>query len=400
MKVESYDSIASLLESEEGFRVRIKGRAVASQEGCCVIQDHTAWVQAEIAMTLPIGSWVKIEGIWDGKQIHHTVIQSVSEPASNFPPTNGEWEWGKSRHHDNLRIRHTIIQEIRNFFYRHDFLEVETPAIVKSPGLEPHLDAFELIQSGTVYYLNTSPEYHMKRLLVSGLPRIYQICKSFRYGEKGPLHEPEFTMLEWYRSYADWNDIMYDTEELVAHVARAINKGSTVIPGRNQPVDVRPPWQRLSMADAFQTYAQKDIFRLNEEEFYRTLVEEVEPQLGLHSPVFLTHYPATMASLARIDPDNPQVAKRFEAYVDGTELCNGFDELIDPIEQKNRFQNEIKARRKLKKKLYPMDERFITALQEGMPPSSGNALGLDRLVMLLIGEQRIEEVMAFPASRV
>ncbi len=269
--------------------------------------------------------------------------------------------------------------------------------MVACPGLELNLDAFEVKRDGPARFLNTSPEFHMKRLLVAGLPRIYQICKCFRRDEQGALHGAEFTMVEWYRCLADWNDVMRDTEELVIAAARAVNKGSTHIRGRSALIDLAPPWERMTVAEAFDRYAAKSADRLveDEERFYRVLVEEVEPQLGRRKPVFLTHYPARMASLSRLSAQDPRVAERFEAYIDGIELCNGFSELTDPAQQRERFQEIKRARQAIGKVEYPLDERFIQALQQGMPPCGGNALGLDRLIMLVLGASRIDEVTAF-----
>lgn len=269
--------------------------------------------------------------------------------------------------------------------------------MVASPGLELHLDAFEVKADGPARFLNTSPEFHMKRLLVAGLTRIYQICKCFRRDERGALHGAEFTMVEWYRGFADWRDVMRDTEALTAAAARVVNSGSTVIRGRSGLIDLAPPWERLSVAEAFERYAAEDAQQLvdDEERFYRVLVDEVEPQLGRHKPVFLTHYPARMASLARLNARDPRVAERFEAYIDGIELCNGFSELTDPEQQRARFKEVNRERRAIGKTEYPLDKRFISALERGMPDCSGNALGLDRLIMLILGSSGIDDVMAF-----
>ena len=300
-----------------------------------------------------------------------------------------------------LRGRHAMLRAVREFFDGRGFLEVETPVMVPSPGVEPHLDAFEVAGSAAPRWLSTSPEYQMKRLLGAGLPRLYQICKCFRRDEQGTLHEPEFTMLEWYRSPAGVEEMMRDTEELAAHAARSVLGGSTVIPGRGRPLDLSPPWRRLTVAEAFRQYAGANAIELagDEAAFYRVLIEKVEPRLGREAPVFLTEYPAQMASLARLSPENPAVAERFEAYLDGVELCNGFGELTDPAEQRRRMLADQEARRRLGKPAYPIDEKFLRALELGLPPSGGNALGLDRLVMLVLGAQSIQEVMAIPSGR-
>lgn len=290
---------------------------------------------------------------------------------------------------------------IRDRFDADGFVEVETPQLVRSPGLEVHIEALRVEGAGERRYLHPSPEYHMKRLLAAGLPRIYQLCKCFRRGELGSLHQPEFTMLEWYRTDAGSAEMMADTERLVADAAAAIH-GSTRIPGIDGEVDVTPPWPRLTVAQAFARHASIPLAEAlaDEERFFLALVDEIEPHLGRGRPVFLTAYPAQMASLARLDPEHPSVADRFEAYVDGVELCNGFGELVDAAEQRRRLQAERATRRERGLPDHPIDERFLAALEEGVPPSGGNALGVDRLLMLLLGERDIARVVAFADERV
>jgi lysyl-tRNA synthetase class 2 len=310
-------------------------------------------------------------------------------------------DFGPSATRTALEQRHLILRAIRSFFEREGFTEVETPAVVRSPGLELHLDALEVLGGGGPRWLHTSPEYHMKRLLAAGMPRIYQLCKAYRRGERGTLHQPEFTLLEWYRTPAGHEDVMGDTEALVTHAAREL-LGSTRIPGLRSEVDVSPPWERLSVREAFERYAHASADELlrDEEAFYRTLIEKVEPQLGRGKPTFLTRYPASMASLARLCPDDLSVAERFEAYVDGVELCNGFGELTDAVEQRRRFETDRATRARLGKAAYPIDERLLSALEHGLPEAGGNALGVDRLVMLLTGAKDIANVVAFSAERV
>jgi lysyl-tRNA synthetase class 2 len=230
---------------------------------------------------------------------------------------------------------------------------------------------------------------------------VYQLGKAFRRGERGRLHEPEFTMLEWYRTFADAEQMMQDTQQLVAAAAHALC-GATMLPGIEGPVDVTPPWECIRVEDAFQRYAGVALESVlpDEDEFYRVLATRIEPQLGRGRAVFLTDYPAPFASLSRLSPSDPRFAERFEAYLDGVELCNGFSELIDPVEQRQRLERDREQREKLGRSVYPIDERFIAALQDGIPPSGGNALGFDRLLMLLTGTKTIDEVMAFPVSRV
>lgn len=301
---------------------------------------------------------------------------------------------------ERLAHRHRILQLTRACFDQAGFIEVETPSVVPSPGLDFHLDAFEVVDSRAARFLTTSPEYQMKRLLASGMGAIYQLCHCFRRDEDGHNHQPEFTMLEWYRTRAGSAELMVDTEQLVAMLATRLH-GRSAITRQGRTIDLAPPWPRITVADAFVRYAQTTLESVlpDEERFFRLLVDRVEPQLGRDQPVFLTHYPASMASLAKIHTDDPRYADRFEAYVDGIELCNGFGELTDPVEQRARFSADQASRRAGGKVVYPIDERFLSALDHGLPDSGGNALGFDRMVMLLLGAERIEDVMAFGASR-
>jgi lysyl-tRNA synthetase class 2 len=232
------------------------------------------------------------------------------------------------------------------------------------------------------------------------MSRIYQLCKAYRRGELGASHQPEFTMLEWYRAFCGAEQLMSDTERLAAALALALN-GTTRIRGERGTIDLAPPWERLTVREAFARHAGVDVDALlsDEEAFFRTLVERVEPELGRERPVFLTHYPAGMAALARLLPDDPAHADRFEAYVDAIELCNGFGELTDAVEQRRRFEQDLMRRSREGRPLYPIDEGFLAALLEGLPDSAGNALGFDRLLMLLEGERDIARVVAFGAER-
>jgi lysyl-tRNA synthetase class 2 len=252
--------------------------------------------------------------------------------------------------------------------------------------------------------LITSPEYQMKRLLVAGVPRQFQIAHVFRRGETGARHNPEFTMLEWYRAFSGVEQVMRDTEELVTELVAAFH-GDGTLAGEHAPITVAPPFPRITVAEAFARYAgmaEDDVLRLardDEDAFFRALVERVEPELATATtPVFLVDYPIEHASLARAKPGDPRVCERFELYLGGLELCNGFGELTDPGEQRQRLLRDQRARAAAGKPVYPIDERFLAALAEGMPPSAGNALGIDRIVALCLGEREIARVMPFPAG--
>ncbi len=291
---------------------------------------------------------------------------------------------------EHLFLRATVISAIRRFFAQRGFLEVETPLRIPAPAPEIHLDA----QASGDWYLQTSPELCMKRLLAAGYDRIFQICKCFRKGERGRFHLPEFTLLEWYAANTDYRDMMAQTEDLVRHAAREIGL-KTTLHFKGHAVDLESPWQRTSVRDAFERYAAVSLDEaLSRNVFEEILTEVVEPFLGIPSPVFLFDYPAEMGALARLKPENPRYAERFELYIAGVEICNAFSELTDPEEQRNRFEKDIRARESLGKEIYPEAVHFLESLTE-MPEASGNALGVDRLVMVLGNLDDIDAVTAF-----
>jgi elongation factor P--(R)-beta-lysine ligase len=288
--------------------------------------------------------------------------------------------WGRAR----------IIRAVRRFFDARDFLEVETPLRIPAPAPEPHL----IPQPAGRWFLQTSPELCMKRLLARGYPRIYQICKCFRQAERGRRHVPEFTMLEWYRAGADYRDLMADCEQLLAAVAAALLPG-----GNGKALDLTPPWERLTVAEAFRRYTGMGADEaLRRDLFEELLVEKIEPQLGFARPVFLYDYPVELAALSRRKATDPQVAERFELYIAGLELANGFSELTDPAEQRRRFLADRRLIRAAGRRPPPLPERFLTELAV-MPEAAGIALGIDRLVMVMLGVQQIDAVLAFPPEQ-
>jgi lysyl-tRNA synthetase class 2 len=304
-----------------------------------------------------------------------------------------------NRRHALLLERARIIARIRSFFAARDFVEVETPTMVPSPGLDVHLAAFEVPTPLGTRYLSTSPEFQMKRLLGEGMARIFQIAKAYRKDELGERHNPEFTILEWYRTQAAVESVMRDTEQLLATIT-----GGTVRLG-DRSIDVRPPLPRVTVCEAFTRFANKSAEETlamathDEDSFFRIMVDAVEPALArMPQAVFLTEYPLAQASLARKKPDDPRVAERFELYAAGVELCNGFGELTDAKEQRARFVADQAARKTQGLPVYPIDERFLAALEQGIPPCAGNALGVDRLVALACGTTEIRAVMAFAAD--
>ncbi|OAN50444.1 EF-P lysine aminoacylase GenX [Paramagnetospirillum marisnigri] len=331
---------------------------------------------------------------------------------------------------DNLAVRSRAVQAVRGFFAERDFAEVETPCLQVSPGMEPHLKAFTTTlhdASGgpaLELALHTSPEFAMKKLLVAGVPRLYQLARVFRNAERSPTHHPEFTMLEWYRAGATVDALMEDMEALVRQCARAA--GVTELHRAGRLCDPFAPWRRLSVAEAFFEYAGIDVlatapdplspdrdllaaearrigisvsdFDRWDDIFFKVMLDRIEPHLGEGVPVFLHSYPLSMAALARPSPQDPRVAERFEAYALAVELANAFGELTDAAEQRRRFEADMALKAELYGETHPVDEDFLAALEFGMPESAGIALGFDRLVMLLCGAESIDQVLWAPVA--
>ena len=295
----------------------------------------------------------------------------------------------------NLLLRARMVQSIRAFFIEQGYLEIDTPQLISAPAPEVHIEA---LRAGG-RYLQTSPELCMKRLLASGFPKIFQISRCFRTGERGDFHLPEFSLLEWYRTGIDYNLLMDECESLIRFVSQRLDMGGK-IPYRANKIDLKKPWQRISVSAAFDRYATTSLERALEEGcFDQIMVEEIEPNLGTIRPTFLYDYPASLAALARLKPGNRALAERFEIYIAGLELANGFSELNDPVEQRARFERELQIRDAEGKETYPMPERFLRSLKH-MPDAAGIALGVDRLAMLLSGALKIDEVVPFTPEEV
>lgn len=317
----------------------------------------------------------------------------------------------------SARTRPKMYSALRQFFAHEGFEEVETPLLVPTPGMEPHIDPFEVpyipqtdVGHRRAFYLHTSPEYAMKRLLADGCGPIFQICKVFRNGEISQAHNPEFSLLEFYRPHADYHQIMRDLEHALGQVEKSINPKSSFFS--------KLPYERLTVKDAIfretglqlEAFADATSFAQAaeaagvyipsfdswEDVLFHVFLQKVEPRLGLERPTFLTEYPASMAALARLSPKNPQVAERVELYARGQELANGFSELTDAHEQRARLIEEQAYRKRAGRPVFPLDEAFLSALPK-MPPAAGIAVGLDRILMLLLEEQHIDQVLLFPA---
>jgi len=297
-----------------------------------------------------------------------------------------EQNWQLVRKQDTLIKRARIIQQIRAFFIERDFLEVETPHRIPANAPELFIDAV----SSEKWFLQTSPELCMKRLLAAGYPLLFQICRCWREGERSKTHLPEYTMLEWYRSHCDYHQLMDDCEKLLLHLCP-----DNILKWRGESIDLTPPWPRMTVAKAFKLFSPISLeTALETDEFDTTIALKIEPRLPQDKPLFLTEYPVKYASLARKKPSDPHVAERFELYIGGIEIANAFSELNDPDEQRQRFQLEESQRRAAGKSPYPTPKPFLNELAN-LPPAAGIALGVDRLIMLLCDKNEIDEVVTF-----
>ena len=337
--------------------------------------------------------------------------------------------WAQHRHADRrpfLMTRNRVRAAVRRSFEDQGFIEVETAHLQSSPGNEAHLHAFatEILDVGggaRPLYLHTSPEFACKSLLAAGETKIFSLSKVFRNRERGPLHHPEFTMLEWYRAGGTVQDLMADCAHLLALAAETA--GTTRINWRGVSLDPSAEPERLGVIEAFERYAGLDLAatlgpdgetdrdhlarqvrakggRVSDDDtwadlFSKVLATEIEPKLGQGRATFLCDYPAAEAALARRKPGDARLAERFELYACGVELANAFGELTDPDEQRRRFAAEMDEKARVYGERYPIDEDFLAALAH-MPPAAGAALGFDRLVMLAAGARRIEDVLWTP----
>jgi len=290
----------------------------------------------------------------------------------------------------NLHLRATIINSIRSFFVSQGFLEVDTPLRIPANAPEEFIEPYE----STDWYLQTSPEMCMKRLLCRGHERIFQISHCWRKGERGKRHIPEFTMLEWYRSNCDYLQLMRDCVELVRWVADACGKSNGII-YQGKCLDPYRDAEMITVREAFSRFASQDVSTaISEGTFDEIMVTRIEPALPVDVPVILMDYPAPMAALSRLKASDNSVAERFEFYLGGLELANGFSELNDPHEQTQRFKFANLKRVEMGLTSLPLPEPFLQDLAH-MPPSAGIALGIDRLVMLCADAVRIDDVIAF-----
>ena len=335
---------------------------------------------------------------------------------------------------DRYFVREKVLTAIRRFFWDRNFHDVETPLLIAHPPAESYLEVFETTlldrhRNSKKAYLSTSPEVALKKLMVAGLGDCFCLTKSFRNTETdGTLHNPEFTLLEWYRVGATYTDIMNDCEDLLIFIHTYLERTSgrsqagrpTELTYQGKRVNLAAPWERLTVAESFATYAHIDFedflhgekakkiarskgYRVEqtttwEELFNQIFLNEVEPHLGRGIPTILYDFPGVMGALARKKPDDPRFAERFEFYIEGLELGDCYGELTDAVEQEERFTHELDEVKRLGKTMYDYDHDFIDALKVGLPECSGIGVGVDRLIMLFSDVTDVADVLLFPSN--
>jgi len=317
---------------------------------------------------------------------------------------SGNENWNRAIYDFELRKSlyesQRLLQKIRNFFQKENFLEVYTPLLNKYTAMEPNIASFETTDfQKEKLYLHTSPEYNLKKVLVSGIAdKIFQISPVFRKEKRGKLHNPEFLMLEWYRSFEKYEKLMDDLLYLIKYLT-----DKEFIQYKKSKIKL-DSLDKITVKEAFKKYTDTSLREIGvfeneknwKDKFFQLLVEKIEPNLGWERPTILYEYPVELAALSKVKDKDKRFSKRFELYIGGIELANCFEELNDADEQLKRFEKQKKKREKLKKPVHEIDEKFIKALRVGMPPSSGGALGINRLIMILLNKKSIKKTLLFP----
>lgn len=391
---------SDLVQLTEGARVSLGGRVVQVTDTGLVLADAlgTCVVELTELSEMPsLGFWV---------QVYARLAATSPTPrltdgtlASVYPGTltSGGQFARFTRVARHLRSRTRATSTVRSFFTRRGFLEVSTPVRVSAPGTDVYLEP----QPSGDQWLITSPEFHLKRLLVGGVPRLFEFAHCTRRDEVGTWHQLEFTMLEWYCLFQSFAELMRETEQLVLEVASSLEVADTITV-KGTPIHLNQGFEAFTVADAFRKFAGVfDVVTLaaeDEDTYFQLMVDKVDPALSrIPKPVLLTHYPLSQAALSAPSATHPGFAERFELFIGGVELCNGYGELTCATTQRARFEADVEKRRATGRPFIPMDDGLIAALEEGMPPCAGNALGFDRLVAVLL-EQPLSEVVAFPAA--
>ena len=406
-----------------GGEVAMRGRLLRLEGGRGILRDQSGEIDIVFGTSyngIKTGDIAELLGVVEGGEFRVAEFRVLAPAVDTWD--RGDWarfNADASGLRDNLTLRAAIVDAVRQFFSTRGFLAVDTPILISGSAQEEEIQLFatEYREGKTVepVFLAPSPELHMKRLLGVGIERIYQITRSFRNGEIGPLHNPEFTLLEWYRAYGSYEEIMEDVECLLVYVAEKTT-GESRIFRQGKQIELSS-WKRISVHEAFLRWANIDLGLCNEVEqlflranelgygsaksedtwadlFHKILVEVVEPELACLGAVHLVDYPRQLAALAKQKEGQPAVVERAEAYIGGVELTNGYTELNDPAEQRRRF---AQTNQRSVADWVPADEDFLVAMERGFPPAGGVALGIDRLLMLIAGADSLDEVIAFPA---
>lgn len=384
-----------------------------------ILKDETGVIEvevvesvADISSSLEVGDLIECEGQVENGRFAAAALRMLTPSLRPAPD---------SFNPEILKLRGAVLQFTRRFFDERHFLAVDTPTFMTTPDLTPALASFETRfrnEAGhtQLFYLQTSPEHYMKRLLVAGCERIYQICRFYRNGERYDEHHPEFTGLEWYEAYDDYHQVMKTTEEYIASLAVSLN-GDITPTYQSVSIDFSRPWPRQTVRDVLLEHAHLDLnacqtlaafsdqatrhgYEIRDDDswddlFHRIFVQQVEPSLPSDRPIFLTEYPAQLPSLAKFVLDDTRYVERFELYIGGLELANAFTELNDPDEQRRRFEVDRKIKQNGEGYTGGVDEALLAALEHGMPPAGGIALGLDRLMMILADVPTIDPVISF-----
>jgi lysyl-tRNA synthetase class 2 len=389
---------SDLTQLTEGARVLLGGRVVRVTETELVLADALATCIVELAgnSEAPLGAWVQVYArlTTTGPTPRLTSGEVTAVHAGALSPRGQFARFTKVTRH--LRSRAHATNAVRGFFGRRGFLEVSTPVRVPAPGTDVYLEP----QPSGDQWLITSPEFHLKRLLVGGVPRLFEFAHCTRRDEVGAWHQPEFTMLEWYSLFQSFDELMRETEQLVLEVASSLEVAETItVKGTSIRLD--QGFEAFTVADAFRRFAGvSDVVTLaaeDEDTYFQLMVDEVDPALArIPKPVLLTHYPLSQAALSAPSAAHPGFAERFELFIGGVELCNGYGELTCAATQRERFEADVQKRHAMGRPFIPVDDGLLAALEEGLPPCAGNALGFDRLVAVLL-EQPLSDVVAFPA---
>jgi lysyl-tRNA synthetase, class II len=418
-------TIAQIYSSDQSMATPVisgRLRTLNISTGTCVVEDASGCLSLKLEEHLDAETTALLNELEEGDIVECGVRRTTEEMTLQslrmLVPALGPLH--DIVHDASLTLKSEILTHTSRFFQDHGFLNVETPHFMGVPDLTPGISSFKTTYHDPAgrtidYYLQSSPEHYMKRLLALGYENIFQICRFFRDGERYDTHHPEFIGLEWYQAYDDYKGVMATTEEYITSMAINIT-GDSTINYQGQDIDLGRPWPRRRVNDMIRELTGIDLEQCTTREslsaavadrgvdvagaesredlFHRLFVDQVEPELPRDRPILLMDYPAYLPSLARSLDSDPQFVERFELYIGGLELANAFTELNDPREQRERYENLLKSER-TRGYSGGIDEQFIQALEYGMPPAGGIALGIDRLAMIFADTSKIDDVIAF-----